>query len=80
MDEFVGLLLESPMAKLMNLEPVALSLGGAVSESGIIVEFEEVGPEICLILLAGGLCRIINGRSCWREVCRIMVVKVIGDG
>ena len=56
------------MEKWTNLEPVALSLGGArreVSESGIIVEFQEVGPEICLILLAGGLCRIINGRH-WR--------------
>ena len=73
----------SSLTNLGNLDPNKLSKDGArrdVSESGLIIEFEEVGPEICYILLAGGLCRIINGRSCWREVCRIMMVKVIGDG
>ena len=45
-------------------EQVVLSIDGArreVSESGLIVEFEEVGPEICLILLAVRTSALGNG-------------------
>ena len=63
-------------------EPVALSIDGArreVSESGLIIEFEEVGPEICLILLAVRTSSLGNGDGLLFSWSGPQVVKVIGD-